>query len=72
MKPSRPAAWDSILPKTRSRTSDFPARVWSESVRLQEKPGNADPMVEIVGHRVHWDAERGLWYCDIEIDQKRR
>jgi hypothetical protein len=40
--------------------------VWQESVRLLERPD--DPKVLVVGHRVHWDAERGLWYADIELD----
>ncbi len=60
--------WDSPLPKTQSKISDFPARVTSESLHLQEKPGLDDPFVTIVGHRVHWDQGRGLWYCDIELD----
>lgn len=60
--------WDSSLPKNQTKVSDFPARVTSEDVRLQEKPGTGNPFVEIVGHRVHWDEARSLWYCDIEID----
>ncbi len=24
--------------------------------------------MQVVGHRVHWDADRRLWYCDIELD----
>jgi hypothetical protein len=27
--------------------------------------------VTVVGHRVQWDGERGLWYCDIELDPGR-
>ena len=60
--------WDSSLPKTLTRVTDFPACVASEEVHLQEKSDQGDPFVEVVGHRVHWDAERGLWYCDIEIE----
>lgn len=60
--------WDSPLPKTLTRLTDFPARVASEQLRLQERPGQADPFVQIVGHRVHWDGARSLWYCDIELD----
>ncbi|MBW4709950.1 hypothetical protein KX928_19375 [Roseobacter sp. YSTF-M11] len=58
--------WETTLPKSRTRSSDFDARVHSEQVRLQEFPD--DPSVMIVGHRVHWDSGRGLWYCDIELD----
>jgi len=66
--------------------TDFPARVTSEMLMLQEKPytgitagPNADRLVTVVGHRVHWhedetrvhwheDKTRGLWYCDIALD----
>lgn len=27
-----------------------------------------DPRVSVVGHTVEYDEERGLWFCDIEID----
>jgi len=60
--------WDSPLPKTQMKTSDFPATVAWESVKLQEKPADSDPSVRVLGHRVHWDDERRLWYCDIELD----
>lgn len=60
--------WDSALPKTQTRVTDFPARVTSESLRLQEKPEQNAPFVHVVGHRVHWDEARHLWYCDIELD----
>lgn len=62
----RDPLWETIVPKSRTRATDFPARVWQESVRLLERPD--DPKVLVVGHRVHWDAERGLWYADIELD----
>lgn len=58
--------WDTALPKTRTRAQDFPARVADEAVPLLERPErNA---VHVVGHRVHWDGGRGLWYCDIELN----
>jgi hypothetical protein len=60
--------WDTALPKYRTRVSDFPARVADEVVALREIEGQ---QVHVVGHRVHWDAERGLWYCDIELDAGR-
>ena len=58
--------WDTTHPKSRTRAGDFPARVHSETVGLQEFPD--EPSVKVVGHRVHWDETRGLWYCDIELD----
>jgi len=58
--------WDSRLPKHKTSVKDFGARVHDEAVQLQEKPdGNR---VHVVGHRVHWDIDRKLWYCDIELD----
>ena len=60
--------WDSPLPKTLTKVTDFPARVTSEAVHLQEKAADGDPSVQIVGHRVQWDGARRLWYCDIELD----
>ena len=58
--------WETAKPKQTIRDQDFPARVTAESIALQEKPGGA--LARIVGHRVHWDADRGLWYCDIELN----
>jgi hypothetical protein len=58
--------WDTSLPKKETRVTDFPARVTDEQVKLQERPD--DPAVHIVGHRVHWDDGRRLWYCDIELN----
>ncbi|HTE44939.1 MAG TPA: hypothetical protein VK636_06825, partial [Gemmatimonadaceae bacterium] len=57
--------WDTALPKFRTRVEDFPMRVTSEEVSLREV---ASQKVQIVGHRVHWDADRAMWYCDIELD----
>ncbi|PKP63561.1 MAG: hypothetical protein CVT86_04895, partial [Alphaproteobacteria bacterium HGW-Alphaproteobacteria-8] len=58
--------WDAALPKTRISSGDFAARVHVENVRLQERPD--DPAVTVVGHRVQWDAERRLWFCDLQLD----
>ncbi|NDW00113.1 hypothetical protein [Salipiger sp. PrR002] len=58
--------WETSQPKQAISDTDFPARVTAESLRLQEKPGHAP--VRILGHRVHWDAERSLWFCDIELN----
>jgi len=60
--------WETALPKNATRATDFPARVTTDTVRLQEFPASTDPFVEVVGHRVHWDDGRGLWYCDIELE----
>jgi hypothetical protein len=57
--------WQTTAPKPVIRDADFPARVTAESLTLQEHPD--DPPVRIVGHRVHWDDERALWYCDVEL-----
>ncbi|WSH68239.1 hypothetical protein U8Q05_30670 (plasmid) [Rhizobium ruizarguesonis] len=58
--------WDTDLPKTKTSASDFAARLTSEQLRLQEHPDGS--FVEVIGHRVHWDTDRQLWYCDIELD----
>jgi hypothetical protein len=57
--------WDTALPKHRTHVSDFPARVAAEPVKLREFP---DITVQVVGHRVRWDVDRRLWYCDIELN----
>ncbi|RLJ59248.1 hypothetical protein BCF46_1396 [Litoreibacter meonggei] len=58
--------WETATPKKSIRESDFGASVVSEDVKLQEKPDA--PKVRIVGHRVHWDDDRKLWYCDVELN----
>ena len=66
--------WDSEKPKVLGRAADFPLRVAEETVILQERSGTgAQPgtRVQVVGHRVHWDPVRALWYCDIELDAGR-
>ena len=55
----------STAPKTAS-PADFPARVTSEVLRLQESNRNA----MIIGHRVHYDYDRKLWYCDISFSNE--
>jgi len=57
--------WSSPIPKSQAKETDFNARVKSETLPLQEYPGE---QVMVVGHRVHWDNERRLWYCDIELN----
>jgi hypothetical protein len=58
--------WNSTLPKYRTRETDFTATVTSETLRLQEMPQGE--FVKVIGHRVHWDEARALWYCDIELE----
>lgn len=58
--------WDTSHPKNNTRAADFSARVYTTTTHLQEFPH--EPAVEIIGHRVHWDDDRRLWYCDIELD----
>jgi hypothetical protein len=60
--------WETSLPKNATRASDFTARVMAQNVKPQEFSAPGDPEVEVVGHRVHWEPARGLWYCDIELD----
>lgn len=54
---------DSDIPKANAKATDFPARVTSENVPLLEN----GQLVTVVGHRVQWDAQRKLWFADIEI-----
>jgi hypothetical protein len=57
--------FDADLPKSITKATDFTARVSSEAgIPLLE----TQAPVQIVGHRVQWDAERQLWYADIELD----
>jgi hypothetical protein len=60
----RDPLWDTELPKPGIRAVDFSARVISQDVKSRENGTS----VHVVGHRVHWDAGRKLWYCDIEIN----
>ena len=50
------------------RASNFPAAVASETATVDEIGGKS---VLVVGHRVQYDAGRGLWYCDIELSLGR-
>ncbi|MBO9717158.1 MAG: hypothetical protein J7507_10185 [Pseudoxanthomonas sp.] len=56
--------WDAPLPHPRSRVGDFAAAVANEAVTL---PGSG-LQAHVVGHRVHFDPGRKLWFCDIELD----
>ena len=57
--------WNSPLPKSQAIETDFSARVTSETLRLQEYTSE---QVMVIGHRVYWNSERRLWYCDIELN----
>lgn len=54
---------DSDHPKANAKATDFPARVFAENVPLLEN----GQTVTVVGHRVQWDAQRKLWFADIDI-----
>jgi hypothetical protein len=64
----RDPLWDTVLPKKKTRVADFPARVADEIVSLREFEDHNPTNVRVIGHRVHWDEVRSLWYCDIELD----
>lgn len=57
--------FDSSLPRHMARASDFSLRIQSEALTLLE---NSNQPVLVVGHRVEWDAQRQLWFCDIQLD----
>ncbi|MCA1690033.1 MAG: hypothetical protein LC720_06245 [Actinobacteria bacterium] len=51
-------------------TPSGPATASRSGLSLAESAGAgapADALVTVVGHPVAFDAERGLWYCDIQI-----
>lgn len=56
--------FDSEAPPETMRATSFPARVAVETAALDELPGKS---AYIVGHRVQWDGQRKLWYCDLEL-----
>jgi hypothetical protein len=56
-----------LLPREQPRIADFPLRAAAEAV----SPAESTTPVTVVGRRVQWDNERGLWYCDIELDPGR-
>jgi hypothetical protein len=54
----------SDLPRNVMNAAQFGARVHEDSYFLPE----ANDTVLVVGHRLHYDFERRLWYADLEID----
>ena len=59
--------WSSVPSKQRACVADFPACVTSEKVKLQETYETLNTQVMVIGHRVHYDYDKRLWYCDIEF-----
>ena len=59
--------WASRLPLLPPTTADFPLRISARSgLTLEELAPQAK--VSVAGHEVYFDADRALWYSDIEID----
>lgn len=59
--------WASRLPLLPPTMYDFPRRVSEDkNLTLEELPSAA--RVVVAGHAVHYDTDRRLWYCDIEIE----
>jgi hypothetical protein len=59
--------WDSRLPLLPPTVADFPRHVsYGTGLTLEELPAAA--RVVVAGHEVHYDTDRKLWYCDIEIE----
>ena len=65
--------WKSYPSQQQAGIADFPAAVTSlsgvtpEEVKLQETSESSNTKVMVIGHRVHFDYDRKLWYCDIEL-----
>src|SRR5712692_7211189 len=58
--------WSSALPKPSPRVEDFKlASASMAGLTLDELSGVT---VAVAGHDVEYDADRRLWFCDIEID----
>lgn len=59
--------WKSALPEQPPTVADFPRHVgYAAGLTLEELPESV--RVIVAGHEVHYDRQRKLWYCDIEID----
>jgi hypothetical protein len=58
--------WGSDPPATGPWIHQFPLRTRVDTgLSIAEAPGRT---VAAVGHRPHFDPDRDLWYCDIDID----
>lgn len=63
--------WKSAPPDSSPSMANFPRHVaWAGGLPLEEvAPGRDGKLsVAVAGHEVHFDAERRLWYADIDID----
>jgi hypothetical protein len=59
--------WKSELPELPPTVAAFPRHTgWASGLTLAELPHEL--AVLVAAHDVHFDRERKLWYCDIEID----
>ena len=59
--------WQSELPELPPTVAGFPSHAgWASGLTLDELPPSI--AVVVAAHDVHFDRDRKLWYCDIEID----
>jgi hypothetical protein len=57
------------LPSARPSIDRFPSPAATRGTDLWlEELGREGPLVSVVGHPVAYNAERRLWYCDLDID----
>ncbi len=63
----RDPIWAGLSPKPSARIGDFPLRLESSRAGLTI-PEAPLARVAVAAHDVHYDPERELWYCDVEID----
>ena len=59
--------WDSTRPQFPPTVADFPRHAgYAGGLTLDELP--ASVAVVVAAHDVHFESDRKLWYCDIEVD----
>jgi hypothetical protein len=62
----RPAYFDTDLGKPSAAAFDaLPDRVFRPAVTAPARP---ELLLAVAPHLVDWDPERGLWFCDVELD----
>jgi hypothetical protein len=54
-----------LLPQAAPKLADFPLVAETGSSLLLDE---TDASVDVAGHEVAFDEDRGLWYCDLEVD----
>ena len=59
--------WKSNPSKQTATIGDFPKKEIWEELKLQETSNVSNTTVMIIGHRVHFDYNKKLWYCDIVL-----